>query len=78
MAERRAVDVGEDHGAAKLELLHGAAQLSDRGSGIAERKRGERGEAAAFRGDDAGEGVIDQARQAVGGRRLLQYACPAW
>ena len=71
MAERCAVDVAENHYAGKLELFHGALKLSDGRSGITERQSGERGEASAFGGDDAGESVIDQAGEPDGGGRAF-------
>src|SRR5205814_1907983 len=71
VTERSTVDVAEDHDAAKLELLHGAAKFSDRRGRITERQRGESNEAATLRGDDASEGVIHQAGKADGGRRLF-------
>ena len=71
VTERGAVDVGEDHCAAKLELLHAAAEFGDAGGGVTERKRGQSDKEAAFIGDDAGKGVIAEVRQADGGRRLF-------
>ncbi len=71
VTERSTVDVGEDHGAAEAELLHGATELGDGGGGVAERERGQSDEEAALVGDDAGKGVIGEARQADGGRRLF-------
>src|SRR5690242_1405090 len=71
VTERDSVDVAENHGAAKLKLLHGAAQFSDAGCGIAERKRGQGDVEAAIVRDGAGKSVIGDLREFDCRGRLL-------
>src|SRR5215831_13803904 len=71
VTERCAVDVAENHGPAKLELLHSAAKFCDAGGGVAERERGQGDVKAAIVGDGAGKSVIGDLRELDGGRRLF-------
>jgi hypothetical protein len=58
VAQRYSVDVAENHGAAKLKLLHGAPQFSDRSRRIAKRQSSQRNEQSTLVGNDAGKSVI--------------------
>ena len=71
IVEGHAVDVAEDHGPAKMQLLEGAAKLNHRGGRIIERKSGERDKAPAFVGDGACKGIVDQSCQAHCGGRFF-------
>src|SRR5882724_13501216 len=71
VAEGDTVDVAEDHGATKFELLHGAAQFDDGGRWIVERKRGQSGKPSLLVGDDAGKDVIHQTCQSHGRSRVF-------
>jgi hypothetical protein len=63
VAQRGAIDVAEDHGAAESELPACALELFRRGLRIAERQRRDGSESAVRSAHDRRESVIDESRE---------------